>query len=61
MSLNKAETILHPDDKRTLPELPASCEAAIAAAARKLARARPGSQNGRRVTVEVMVKLFDAL
>jgi protein TonB len=61
MSFNKAETILHPDAKRTLPELPASCEAAIAAAARKLARARPGSQNGRPVTVEVMVKLFDAL
>jgi protein TonB len=61
MSFNKAETILHPDAKRTLPELPASCEAAIAAATRKLARARPGSQNGRPVTVEVMVKLFDAL
>jgi hypothetical protein len=61
MSLNKAQTVLHPTAKSTLPELPASCEAAIAAAARKLARARPGSQNGRRVTVELMVKLFDAL
>jgi protein TonB len=61
MSLNKAETIRNPTAKRTLPELSAGCEAAIAAAARKLARAKPGSQNGRRVTVELTVKLFEAL
>jgi hypothetical protein len=61
MSWNKAETIRNSIAKRTWPELPAGCEAIIAAAAHKLARARPGSQNGRRVTVELTVKLFEAL
>ncbi|RZK25873.1 MAG: hypothetical protein EOO63_15440 [Hymenobacter sp.] len=61
MSWNKVEALKNPGAKRTLPELPASCEAAIAAASRKLARARPGTQNGRLVTVGLMVKLFEAL
>ncbi|GAB3638896.1 hypothetical protein GCM10027422_44870 [Hymenobacter arcticus] len=61
MSWNKAETSGSQTAKRTLPELPAGCEAAIVAAARKLARAKPGSQNGRCVTVKLTVKLFEAL
>ena len=44
--------------QRTLPELPASCEAAVAAAARKLPRLKPGTQNGRRVAVNFTVKLI---
>lgn len=61
MSYNKATTILSPTAKPALPALPAACEAAIAAAGHKLARAKPGSQNGRRVAVELLVKLVDAL
>lgn len=61
MSLNRAEIIKSPAAKRVLPELPAACEAAIAVAARKLVRAKPGSQSGRRVAVELTVKLLDAL
>lgn len=54
------------DDKRqllpttaavNLPPLPPACEAAIATAARRLARLQPGRQNNKAVTVELMVKL----
>jgi hypothetical protein len=41
------------------PPLPPACEAAIATAARRLARLQPGRQNGRAVAVELMVKLLD--
>lgn len=61
MSYNKAAISLNPAAKPVLPELPAACEVAIAAAGHKLARAKPGSQNGRRVAVELRVKLLDAL
>lgn len=42
-----------------LQELPAACEAALATAARKLPRFKPGSQNGRFVAVTFTVKLMD--
>ncbi|RYY08491.1 MAG: hypothetical protein EOO36_23730 [Cytophagaceae bacterium] len=41
-----------------LPELSAVCEAAVATAARRLPRWQPGQQNGRRVAVEIMVKML---
>lgn len=41
-----------------LPPLPPACEAAIATAARRLARLQPGRQNNKPVTVELMVKLL---
>ena len=39
------------------PPLPPACEAAIATAARRLARLQPGRQNNKAVTVELVVKL----
>ncbi len=44
--------------KRPLPEIPAACEAALVAAARKLPRFKPGSQNGRRVAVSLLLPLI---
>lgn len=46
--------------QRKLPQIPAACEVALVAAARKLPRLQPGSQSGRRVAVNYTIKLVAA-
>ena len=45
---------------KSLQPLPAACEVALVAAARKLPRLKPGSQSGRNVAVSYTIRLIEA-